>query len=66
MATLDRPVTVPFAKGTKFELAVGKEGYMRWVAHVEANDGKFQMNENRDRERCFAKGQMRDRDGVRG
>ncbi len=34
------------AKGTKFELAVKKVGYVLWVAHAEANYGKFTMNAN--------------------
>jgi hypothetical protein len=42
------PVTVPLAKGTKFELAVRKEGYVPWVA--VANYGKFTMNANLTRE----------------
>jgi hypothetical protein len=40
------PVTVPLVKGTKFEIAVRKDGYVPWVSHAEANYGKFTMNAN--------------------
>jgi hypothetical protein len=35
------PVTVALARGTKFELAVKKDGYVPWVAHSVANNGRF-------------------------
>ena len=44
------PVTVPLAKGTKFELAVWKEGYVPWIAHATANYVKFTMIANLTRE----------------
>jgi hypothetical protein len=50
MAVGTMPFTIPLAKGTNFELAVKKDGYVPWVAHAEANYGKFTMNANLTRE----------------